>query len=357
MSLDYNNPEKYIGKFEKCHIGYSNSKDIRENAASGGIVTTLLLYLLEKGHIQGAFVSKQSMVDGKVSAKSFIATSSEEILDCMTSIYVEFPLAKYFKEMLDFEGRLAIVALPCHLEALEKYIAIHPELKEKIFMKIALFCSGTPSPELIGKVLLKNGIEPSDVDRIYFRKGHWRGRTHVTLKDGTDKSFSYLYNICTYRNLYFHFLTRCFSCSNHFGYASDISCGDVWLKEMKSNPIKHTGFITKNIKALNIINSMTAEGFLTASAIPVDKVLKSQKRALIFKFNTAHPRKKLGNLLDVHYNGIVDDKYKINHLMASLLILLNIKACESKLLGRLVFMAPRRVLFLYMGLIRVLLNS
>jgi len=351
------NAKKYMGEYQHCYIGYSAGKEVRENAASGGVVTTTLAYLLDRNIIDGAFVSRQEMIDGKVSAKSFIATNVKDILDSATSIYVDFPLLKQLDLLLKFDGRLAVVALPCQIHAIERFIESHPELKEKIVMKISLFCSGSPSQEQIQNILTKNKIDSKDVSRVFFRKGHWRGMTSVDMRDGTTREFSYLYNICTYKNLYYDMLPRCLSCSNHFGYEADLSCGDVWLKEMKSNPIKHTGFIAKTPIAQTVVQAMIDEEVIVASEISVEKVLKSQKRALTFKFRTAAPRKKLGKHFGISYNGTVDEPHKWNHSLAAFLILWNVRASRSAFWSKVVYALPRRLLFLYMGFIRVLLNK
>lgn len=356
MSLDYNNPERYIGSYKACFIGYSNNVELRENAASGGVVTAILINMLQKGIIDGAFVSKQKMINGEVSGVSYIATSESDLLDSRTSIYADFPLPKYFKEMLDFKGKLAVVALPCQLRALNKFIDENPQLKDKIVLKVSLFCGGTPKRSLIKDILKKNKINPLDVKKFYFRKGHWRGQSSVDLNNGEVKSFSYTNNICTYKNLYFGFLDRCFSCSNHFGYDSDISCGDVWLKEMKKHPIKHTGIIAKSDNALKLLEDFKSEGILSLQEIEAKKVLKSQKRALNFKFGTASTRKFWGSLFGIKSTQEVFDHPKFLHKIAAILIVLNIKASRNRIFNKLIFLLPRKVLFLYMGFLRTLLN-
>lgn len=120
MSLDYSNPRKYMGNFLACYMGYANDEIIRKDAASGAVVSAILINLLENGIIDGALVSKQVMQNGEIGVKTFIAKSKQEILDCRTSIYMDFPLAKSFKKILDFEGKVAVVALPCHFKALDK---------------------------------------------------------------------------------------------------------------------------------------------------------------------------------------------------------------------------------------------
>ena len=42
------NYSNLIGNYVQSHIGYSNNKVIRNNSASGGIITEILIYLLKK---------------------------------------------------------------------------------------------------------------------------------------------------------------------------------------------------------------------------------------------------------------------------------------------------------------------
>ncbi len=357
MSLDYSNPSKYIGNYQDCFIGYSMDQGIRSGAASGGVVTAMLIYQLEKGYIQGALVSKHVVEEGKLSYKTFIAQTREELMACRTSIYMDFPLAKHFKDILTFDGKVAVVALPCQMQVLKKLEFVYPELSEKIALKIALFCSGNPSPVLTEKILEKNKISIVEVEKLYFRKGHWRGKTHIEQKDGTAKSISYLYNHCTYKNLYFHSLPRCYSCQDHFGYNADISCGDVWLKEMKDNPIKHTGFVAKSGRAMKLIEEMTADKALYSEQVEGTRILKSQKRALMYKYATGKAKMRIGKWFGLAYHGKQIDTSKWNHYLAVFFISLNIRWAQHPFWGRVAFKLPRRLMFIYMGFIRFLLND
>ena len=48
-----------VGHYKNTYIGYSNKDQIREAGASGGVITTLLIYLLENNLIDGAITLKQ----------------------------------------------------------------------------------------------------------------------------------------------------------------------------------------------------------------------------------------------------------------------------------------------------------
>jgi coenzyme F420-reducing hydrogenase beta subunit len=292
------------------------------------------------------------MDNGIISASTFIATTREEILDCRTSIYMDFPMQRNYKKILDFKGKVAVVGIPCQLEDLKKYEKKYPEIRDKIEIKISLFCSGSSPRILIEKVLIKNKVNIKEIKSIIFKKGHWRGKTHIFMKNGNEIIFSYLYGLCIYRNLYFHTLNKCNSCQDQFGYNADICCGDLWLKEMKINPIKHTCIIAKNNKSASILKEAFQNKKITLKEIDEKKILKSQKRPLIYKFNSAEARKKTGQLFGIKYRGEIIEKSKWNHYIAGLLISINMKLSDSKI----IFMVPQKLMFLYMGFVKFLLN-
>lgn len=356
MSIDYINPQKYIGRFENCYAAHSNDENIRDGAASGGVVSTLLMYLLNKGYVDGVFVSRQFVKNGKIEVESFVATSEEEILDARTSIYTFFPLEKNFHKIVKFDGNVAIVLLPCHIKMLEVLSRKNPQLKEKIKYKIALFCGGVANDTLMYKILEKNNINIDDIERIYSRKGHWRGKTFVNMKDGSEKTISYTKNWSTYKNAFFYSTTKCFSCLDHFGYDADFSCGDIWLQAMKKKEIKHTAVVTKNEDAEKIFTEMIDKKLVTASSVDVDFVLRGNKRAIIYKYHTAEARKKIGKLFGFKHAGQNLDKSKWNHYVAGFFILLNMKLSKNDKKMNFIFKIPKKLIYFYMVFIRIFIS-
>ena len=109
-----------IGYYRKCFTGYSNSYDVRYHSASGGMVTQLLVWMLEKKLIDGAavtaFRSKSELL-----VHSFIATTKEEILSAKSSKYAPVTLNNIIHDIKAREGKFVIVGLPCHIHGLRKY--------------------------------------------------------------------------------------------------------------------------------------------------------------------------------------------------------------------------------------------
>ena len=345
----------YLGKFEKCFLGYSEDKNIRCGAASGGIVSTLLIHLLERQYIDGVLISKQVMENGNISVKTFIARTKKEILDCRTSIYMDFPLVHHYKELLKEKGKYAVVGLPCHMKALRIIEKKYPKLSKKIFIRIGLFCGHVSRKELIERVLEKKKIQKKNINKIIFRKGLWRGNTHITLKNGKEEIFQFNH-FGIYQNLNFFSAKKCFLCDDYTSEFSDISCGDIWKKEFKSSSIKYSVFISRNRKITKIINKFKKNNIIVANVISSKGLIKSQKRALILRKRSSSARMRVARLFGykLKYHG--ENKSKWNDYLSSFLLILNAKLSDNPLFSKIIFYTPRSILNLYFYFICFLLS-
>ena len=80
---------------------------------------------------------------------------------------------------------------------------------------------------------------------------------------------------------------------DHFAQAADISFGDIWLSEMKGNPIKHTSCVIRNEKAKRFYDAAVNAGVIVDSHISDRDMVRSQRRALVFKFTCAPAKKPI----------------------------------------------------------------
>lgn len=347
--LDLKNPDKYIGSHIGCKKGYATDEAIRANAASGGMVTALLCNMLKNKEIDGAWVTKTAFENGELTYKTYVATTKEEICDASSSVYMNIPLLKHIDVIKNFDGKVAVVMTPCMLRGLDAILSRDKELKNKVVLKLGLYCSGNHSPKATTLSMEKSGITGENAKRLYYRRGHWRGTSSVIYDDDSAKEFSYSKTICAYKNAYFFEKDSCMSCQDHYAACSDISFGDIWLKEMKGNPIKHTSCVIRSQKAYDMINQAISDGDIMATHISDRDMVRSQKRALVFKFNLASAKSKHTKIkMDT------SDKCKWNHKLALKLAEHNKKFSEEHYdkLAKI----PTKIIYYYMCFIRVLLS-
>lgn len=352
--LDYKNPDKYLGEHAACRKGYAADESIRENAASGGMVTALLCHLLKTGQIDGAWVTKTKIRDGKLGYHTFIAVTEEEIRSASSSIYMNIPLLKHVDLVRNFDGRVAVVMTPCMLQGLTKLMEKEEELKKKIVLKLGLYCSGNHSEKATLLSLEQSKVSLTGAKRLYYRRGHWRGLSSVVYEDGSEKTFSYTKTICAYKNAYFFEKGSCMTCQDHFASAADISFGDIWLKEMKGNPIKHTSCVIRNERALAMYRQAVEAGAIVDSHISGRDMVRSQKRALVFKYTCAPAKLKYFAKQGKTVNLTADDTCRWNHRLAFTLAEKNKRYSEEhyESLRKI----PYILIYYYMCLIRVLLS-
>jgi coenzyme F420 hydrogenase subunit beta len=138
-----------FGIYMKDRNLISGDKDIFKIGYTGGKITALLAYLLEKKEIDAAIVSHW----GEASpfpwfAWPVIATNRKELIKGAGSKYVFSPVLKALKEVAlrDDIERVAIVGLGCHLQGLRKLQYLgqpYSRLVDKITVKFGLYC-GAP---------------------------------------------------------------------------------------------------------------------------------------------------------------------------------------------------------------------
>jgi len=127
---------------------------IRNKGTDGGAVTALLVHLLDRGHIDGAIVTKQI---GPFVREPMLATTRHEIIDS-AGFYFDSshgvkhfghdystysPSVQEFRPMMQ-KGlrRVALVGTPCQIKTLRKIEAMGIVPSDSIKYSLGLFCSG-----------------------------------------------------------------------------------------------------------------------------------------------------------------------------------------------------------------------
>ncbi len=179
-----------LGHYLNIYIGYSYDPDIRYSSASGGLVTSLLIFALEGKLIDGALVTKMR-ADRPLEPQSFIARTREDLISAARSKYCPVPANVALNEILKAEGRFAVVGLPCHMHGIIKAEASSPKLNGKIAFHLGLMCSHSNSFLMTDFILkwLKLGRE--EVRKIDYRGQGWPGVMSIRASNGTQTSIPF----------------------------------------------------------------------------------------------------------------------------------------------------------------------
>lgn len=314
---------KFIGPYNGSFFTYSTDHLVRSNAASGGTVTAILDGLLNRGDIDAALVCVLEIVDGKVEANFRLARTHEELLEAQGSKYISTRFSSQAMELIrNFEGKLAVVCLPCDAKLLRIATEKSPALKEKIVCVITLFCGHLSQPDLTQLIVDRLRPEPeAQLKDFRYRSGHWRGRLIAEYEEGhvVSKKFS---AFSKYQNLYYFCETKCMHCYDHIGYFGDIACGDIWLQRMKNDPIKHSAVIAKTERGLHILEETAKDGLLVVEPQPIVEIVEAQSRSFKVHYNIS-ARAKAGEKLGLKIKDEVNEKVRWSDYQVARIILKN----------------------------------
>lgn len=290
------NNDPYIGKHIAYYSGYSNDYETRHEGASGGMTSQFLIYLLEKGYIQGAVVTRfQKNKDFWID--TFVARTKEDILSAKSSKYCPVTMAGVVRKIKQLEGKYAIVGLPCHLHGLRKTADCDKGFSEKVFAFIGLYCSCGRRFDLTRYVFESRHIDIEDVDYFTYRRGAGMGKmyakvvTNIKEKNGYQDCHS---NFGThphkeeriyedgYQNYYlslrsFFNIHRCMHCVDHFAELGDICFGDVHTGNYIEDKVGISSIVSRSQQMDDILHKMADENIITLDALSKEDLLNSQK--------------------------------------------------------------------------------
>jgi len=265
VPTNLNSKDKSIQAFtSRMFIGYAADEKIRYQGASGGVITAILSYLLEKGEVNGVLVAK---ICGK-NILPYIATNPGQLAESQGSIYFPTFSLKLLKELKHKEGKYAVVGLPCQIDALIRIIAEGFLAANKIKYLLGLRCYHVNAPWYLTYMIKHMLRLPVDkVNEVSARKYGWPGKVIVKSKMGTyiiphfynRKSGIGLWNPLALGD--FNAQLGCLLCTNHENTNADITFGDAWFSQiMRKDKIGTSLIIVRTEKGRKLIEKVVSEG-------------------------------------------------------------------------------------------------
>lgn len=347
----------YSDSFERAYLGLARSPEIRAQAASGGLVTSLLIDRLESGASSGAVVARLEMGSQGPVPQSFLAKSAEELAECAGSIYSDFDHIRGTLHIIsESEGILDIVALPCQITAIRRMAEKDESLRSRIGLLVGLWCGHATQSKLLEDILDIWEVDPKDLKTFRYRKGHWRGRSTAEMKDGTviERSFSRNYGL--YQNLYVDCMRRCFSCTDHFAESADLSAGDCWIGSEKRSRTKKTMALEITPKGGEALHRLIESGRCDIKEIPPELAVRAQKRAVIWHTYSCAARARIGGMFGVDTRCGLDISPRLHDYVSAAMILTSYRLFSGPL-RPLMMRMPWWTLYPCMALQKLMLNT
>jgi coenzyme F420 hydrogenase subunit beta len=350
--------DKFLGNYIKFYVGHSNDYNIRFNSASGGIVSQLLIFALDKKMIDGALVVGMKK-DNPLEPIPFIARSKKEILSASRSKYCPVPANVALKQILAEDGRFAVVGLPCHIHGIRKAELLNPKLKKKIVLHVCLICSHMVNFLGTEFIIKKLHVPKEQVNHLSYRGKGWPGAMTIKLKNKSSFSLPLVGSWNSYWPIFSSFFftpTRCTMCPDQTGELADISLGDAWLPEFRSDKIGKSIIITRTKVAEDMLSEMASSKLISLKQVSHEKVKQSQSLNLKFKKDDLSTRLNMIRFFGRQVPNFVPSQssWSLAAFLRALYIYFNIKISSSKRIRPLLSLLPFPFFRFYFGIYKFL---
>ncbi len=225
VHVEANNTQGIWGSMMSICESWSADKEIRNKAASGGVVTSLAICLLEQRKVDAVLqigVKNDSYLYNELK----ISRTREDIINNAQSRYAPALIFNDIKEILDRDDcKYALIGKPCDMAAMQNLAREFPIYKGRVLYYISIFCAGIPSYNATIKTWQQSGHRDEPTS-LKYRGDGWPGYFKATFADGSTYQLSYneSWGKILGRDLGF----RCKICPDGIGVLADVSVGDSW---------------------------------------------------------------------------------------------------------------------------------
>ena len=283
-------PENWLlGVINNVFTGYSLNSNIRLSGASGGVITQVLIYLLETKKIDGVILAEQGFPNPE-SARAVIAYTPEQILKGAQSVYIPVSMLDIIKN-IDKDKNYAITCLPEQSAALRVMQQNKHQKALQIKYILGPYTGTAIYSDAIECFLRANGIRKNDkIVSLKWRAGNWPG--YLEIKTATGK-------ILKSPKVYYNFLIPFFvtqtslQSMDFVNEFCDLAVGDAWSPKFESQ--KNGGFslIVSRTKEMSaILVKMQENKLLSLSTESKEKAGEMHGHMIDFKKRGSYLRNK-----------------------------------------------------------------
>jgi coenzyme F420 hydrogenase subunit beta len=259
-----------VGHVLEIWEGYAADPEIRRQGSSGGLLSALALYCLEKEGM--GFVLHTGMDETKPwTNKTVQSRNRSEILARTGSRYGPASPCDDLRLIEESTRPCVFIGKPCDTAAVAMLREKRQALDRNLGLVLTFFCAGTPSTKGTLGLMKSLHVSPEKVASVRYRGDGWPGRFRViSANGGGEKSFSY---VESWSRLSHDRAFRCQLCPDGLGRVADISCGDAWERFGDGQDIGRSVAVVRTRQGQEILHRAMAAKYVdlepvSATAIP-----------------------------------------------------------------------------------------
>ena len=304
-----NTPEKafLVGQYEAIYEGYAQDSDIRFNASSGGILTAVACYCLEKEHMQ---LVLHTGMNEKCPWENITVVSNEksDLLKHAGSRYNTSSPCESLELIEAASEKSVFIGRPCDVAAVRKASELRPKLKQNIGIALTFFCAGTPSTGATVRLLCETGADTEGMKSLRYRGEGWPGGFHARYEE--PKKDVFISYEESWGSINRDRPVRCALCPDGLGEYADISSGDAWHRRGEEENDGISIILPRTSLGTKVLRGAADSGYISMVESDIHNLLSAQPLIQRRTWN-------FGQILGMHMVGLPVPRYRGFHLMSA----------------------------------------
>jgi coenzyme F420 hydrogenase subunit beta len=254
--------------------GYASHPGLRYHGSSGGLVSAIALYCMEKEGMHGT-LHIGADPENPLLNRTVMSRGLADLLDRTGSRYSPASPCDELGQAETAPSPCVFVGKPCDVAGARKARSLRPELEKKIGIAIGFFCAGTPSTQGLLDLLNNARVDPARVAHVSYRGKGWPGAFFVRL-DGENASEYTTSYMSSWGFLQKYRPYRCHLCPDGTGEFADISCGDPWYREAGEGEPGRSLVLVRTERGRTILKGAIEGGYVRLAPADLGKLVASQ---------------------------------------------------------------------------------
>ena len=203
----------------------ADDDELRHRGSSGGVLTALVLDLLETGAID-AVLHVGPDPDYPMRSQARVSTDRAGLLAGIGARYNPAAPLTEIHRLAQERKRFILVGKPCDVAAAKRLARVEPAIARQMIACFAFFCAGVPSHTISQTLIGKYGLGEDDVTLLRYRGHGCPGPTRI---EAGSRTFEQSYDETWSDELSQEIQFRCKICPDATGETADIACSDAWI--------------------------------------------------------------------------------------------------------------------------------
>ncbi len=257
--------------------GFASDPEVRMRASSGGLLTALSLYCLEREGMASVLHTGQDPEKPWLN-KTVQSRGRSDLLQRTGSRYAPASPCDGLRDIENSSEPCVFVGKPCDTTGAMLARQGRPALDQKLGLVLAFFCAGTPSTKGSRDLVSKIDVPLESLSGLRYRGDGWPGRFRAWVGgEEVSRSFSYQESwghLQAYRPM------RCQICPDGLGRVADISCGDAWEQFEGGNDPGRSIVLVRTERGRQVLHRAMDAGYVTLTRVGTEAVMAAQVNLL-----------------------------------------------------------------------------